>query len=202
MPNGVTGSSTTNNIIVNYSATATNGNISIKAHNTCGNSNAITLSITVKPSPATPVITQNGNNLVSNASVGNQWYNLGSGLINNATSNIYSPQISGKYFTIVSSNGCSSDSSNIIYYNNLSVLEANYNKTIRLYPNPVKDNLTIESPTNANQKLEIINLLGQTMYTYYIYSKATIDVSSFPKGVYLIKINTPNGVVVKKFVKE
>ena len=139
---------------------------------------------------------------MSNASVGNQWYNLGSGLINNATSNIYSPQISGKYFTIVSSNGCSSDSSNIIYYNNLSVLEANYNKTIRLYPNPVKDNLTIESPTNANQKLEIINLLGQTMYTYYIYSKATIDVSSFPKGVYLIKINTPNGVVVKKFVKE
>ena len=73
---------------------------------------------------------------------------------------------------------------------------------LKVYPNPTSTTLTIETNSNTKQNLEIVNLLGQTMYTYNIYSKATVDVSAFPKGIYLIKLNTDKGTVVKKFVKE
>ena len=74
----------------------------------------------------------------------------------------------------------------------------NYN----IYPNPTSSTLTIETNSNTKQNLEIVNLLGQTMYTYYIYSKATVDVSAFPKGIYILKLNTDKGIVVKKVVKD
>ena len=73
---------------------------------------------------------------------------------------------------------------------------------LEIYPNPTSSTLTIETNSNTKQNLEIVNLLGQTMYTFNIYSKATVDVSAFAKGIYLIKLNTDKGIVVKRFVKE
>ena len=91
----------------------------------------------------------------------------------------------------------------IANFNSLQGIEVNFpNKVLSIYPNPTSSTLTIETNSNTKQNLEIVNLLGQTMYTYYIYSKATVDVSALPKGIYLIKLNTDKGIVVKKFVKE
>ena len=55
---------------------------------------------------------------------------------------------------------------------------------------------------NTQQKIEISNLMGQTIYTYYIYNKATINTSAFAKGVYILKLNSDKETVVRKIVKE
>ena len=89
---------------------------------------------------------------------------------------------------------------NFIY--TLGVNNYSVQSDIEIYPNPTSSTLTIETNSNTKQNLEIVNLLGQTMYTYYIYSKATVDVSAFPKGIYILKLNTDKGIVVKKFVKD
>ena len=47
LPTGATGTSTTNSITVNYSTTASSGNITVKGHNTCGDGVASNLAITV-----------------------------------------------------------------------------------------------------------------------------------------------------------
>ena len=73
---------------------------------------------------------------------------------------------------------------------------------IRVYPNPSKDNLTIETNINTEQRIEIINLFGQTVYTTYINKKATINTSAFAKGVYILKLSSDKETVVRKFVKE
>ena len=79
-----------------------------------------------------------------------------------------------------------------------SVLDNN----IKIYPNPTKDNLTIETNSNTEQRLEIINLIGQTVYTIYINKKATINTSAFANGVYILKLSSDKETVVRKFVKE
>ena len=73
---------------------------------------------------------------------------------------------------------------------------------IKVYPNPTKDNLTIETNSNKEQRLEITNLIGQTVYTIYINKKATINTSAFANGVYILKLSSDKETVVRKFVKE
>jgi len=73
---------------------------------------------------------------------------------------------------------------------------------ISIYPNPTRDNLTIETNSNTNQRLEIVNLIGHTIYTNSINKTITINTSAFLSGVYIIKLYTDKETVVKKFVKE
>ncbi len=63
LPNGASGTSTTNNITVNYSNTAPSGNITVKGQNSCGLGTASTLAITVNPLPET------AGNISGNATV-------------------------------------------------------------------------------------------------------------------------------------
>jgi hypothetical protein len=51
LPSGVTGTSTTNSITVNYGVTAVSGDITVKGNNTCGDGTESTLAITVNPLP-------------------------------------------------------------------------------------------------------------------------------------------------------
>ena len=82
--------------------------------------------------------------------------------------------------------------------------EIQYIKTevISLYPNPTNDNLTIETNINTEQKLEIVNLIGQTVYTSYINNRANINTSAFAKGVYILKLSSDKETVIRKFVKQ
>jgi len=89
-------------------------------------------------------------------------------------------------------------------YTTTGITEIQYAKQeeIRVYPNPTKDNLTLETNSNTEQKLEILNLIGQTVYTIYINKKAIINTSAFAKGVYVLKLSSDKETVVRKFVKE
>jgi len=51
LPNGASGTSTTNSITVNYGTTATSGNITVKGNNSCGNGSIGTKAITVNTIP-------------------------------------------------------------------------------------------------------------------------------------------------------
>lgn len=87
--------------------------------------------------------------------------------------------------------------------NNLSAISEQYKSfQFSLYPNPAKDNLTIEVNTNTEQRLEIVNLIGQTIFTSIINKKVTVNTSVFPIGVYILKLYTDKETVVRKFVKE
>ena len=202
LPTGATGSSTTNSINVNYGASAVSGNIKVKGHNTCGDGLDSLLAVTVNPKPAKPVVTQTANTLHSSAASGNQWYNVASGILTGSTAQTYNPTSNGYYYVIVTLLGCSSDSSNHYYYTNVGIGENENNNVIKVYPNPVKEILTIETSYNKEQRLEIVNLIGQTVYTSYINKKAVINTSGFPSGIYILKLSSDKETVIRKFVKE
>lgn len=76
------------------------------------------------------------------------------------------------------------------------------NNDIKIYPNPVKNVLKIKSKGNLNiSNLRLVDILGKTVYA----SKTLhdIDVSTFAKGLYILKIDSKeNGVLSKKVIIE
>src|SRR6185436_11623040 len=101
------------------------------------------ISVTVNAIPPTPTITQVGNALQSSTATGNQWY-LGGLLIAGATGQNYTPVSSGNYTVQVTVNNCTSASSatfNFIITGlpNIAV----FGNAVIVFPNPVKDKLTI-----------------------------------------------------------
>ncbi|SNR15434.1 InlB B-repeat-containing protein [Tenacibaculum jejuense] len=83
-----------------------------------------------------------------------------------------------------------------------SINDEEFNNQIVLYPNPVRDYLTIRSKDFSDiQKVTVVNSIGKEIIT----TKKTndIDVTTLAKGLYLIKIKaTNNRVAIKKFIKE
>ena len=74
-------------------------------------------------------------------------------------------------------------------------------KSIKLYPNPVKDIVEIKSGDIQINSISFFNLLGKE-----ILKKTTdgsgIDVSGLNSGIYICKITTEKGTVSKKILKE
>jgi uncharacterized repeat protein (TIGR02543 family) len=74
--------------------------------------------------------------------------------------------------------------------------------TTNIYPNPAKDELRIESNGLTITKLEIVDLSGKTIVNLKSEIVNSINVSALPQGVYFVKMETDNGIVTRKFVKE
>jgi hypothetical protein len=73
---------------------------------------------------------------------------------------------------------------------------------INLYPNPAKRELVIETNNSGKIDAEIINLLGQKVFSFIVEKKTTIDISTLAKGVYFIKMSSENALFTKIFVKQ
>jgi uncharacterized delta-60 repeat protein len=75
-------------------------------------------------------------------------------------------------------------------------------KNLKLYPNPIKDKLTISNSSNID-KIEIYNLLGQKIFeNNFTTNEINIDFTNYKLGVYLIKIFYEGKVQTTKTVKE
>jgi len=76
-------------------------------------------------------------------------------------------------------------------------------RLIEIYPNPTNGILTITIDNPQGTKLEIYNLQGKMMYKKDMESiHETIDLSAYPKGMYLVKVNENGNVKVGKVVLE
>lgn len=73
---------------------------------------------------------------------------------------------------------------------------------IKIYPNPVADNFFIESEVHI-QTLRIYNIEGKLMKELAAVSlEEGIDISSFSNGVYFLEMESAEGILYKKLVKE
>jgi len=80
---------------------------------------------------------------------------------------------------------------------------ADNNKIISIYPNPVKSKLNIEyAGTNDAINLEIINSIGQIVYRAIFTGKTIVDTETFVDGIYVLKFKTGESVSFKKFIKK
>lgn len=71
-----------------------------------------------------------------------------------------------------------------------------------IYPNPAQSQLTLQTNTTEQVSVELIDLQGRVVKRDDVWSKKSMDVSTLSNGVYQVKFTSPQGVVVKRFLKE
>ena len=88
----------------------------------------------------------------------------------------------------------------------MGTTDVNLDDVIALYPNPVIDNLNIQTTkTLKNAQVKVFNQMGQIVYMNEFDSlknKQNINLSSFPSGTYMIYIKSDEGVITKKIIKK
>jgi uncharacterized delta-60 repeat protein len=86
----------------------------------------------------------------------------------------------------------------------LSVNQQDVSGLVKLYPNPTRNLLTIDTPNNfVLDKVEVYNNLGQlVLESANITQGGSLDVSAFQSGVYFIKLDVAGQQVTRKFLKE
>lgn len=81
----------------------------------------------------------------------------------------------------------------------------NYNLTsdnAKIFPNPVNDILNVKlSNTNQLQSIQVVDLNGRIILNIDRPSN-TIDMSSLQSGLYILNIDTSNGNITKRFIKQ
>ncbi len=84
-----------------------------------------------------------------------------------------------------------------------SVSNVNIQPKIVLFPNPLKDRLTLRVPLdNVDVKVTIFNLLGQKINSFLQSEKEkTYDFTSFNKGTYILKVESEKRVSLHKIIK-
>jgi hypothetical protein len=70
-----------------------------------------------------------------------------------------------------------------------------------VYPNPAKDKVNVTSNVAMNH-ISVMNYVGQVVYTSTLSGERAVELntSSYEAGVYVVQINTENGLVTKRVV--
>ncbi|MDR0795107.1 MAG: T9SS type A sorting domain-containing protein [Tannerella sp.] len=82
-----------------------------------------------------------------------------------------------------------------------SIIANEISNSVKIFPNPAKEELRIESEELQINGIEIVDLSSKTIYKSNT-STNRINVSMILQGIYFLKLETDKGIVTKKFVKE
>jgi hypothetical protein len=75
-------------------------------------------------------------------------------------------------------------------------------EVLNIYPNPAYRQLTIQATTTSKAEYFIYDASGRLLQTGGFVQSKTIDLGGLAEGVYLIRVETEDGVVSRKFVKQ
>lgn len=128
-----------------------------------------------------------------------QWL-LNGNPINNSTGEINADSLHGYYSVVATStNGCVLESNELFCFNNTSIDEQDKD-VLKIYPNPVNDQLFIKTEERFN-RYSIFSILGEMVQSGTIRENPSLDVSNLDGGLYVIRLNGESGEAVRRFVK-
>ncbi|MEN8928125.1 MAG: T9SS type A sorting domain-containing protein [Flavobacteriales bacterium] len=110
---------------------------------------------------------------------------------------------SGSFKVAVTVNGCSDTSSCYTLIKSYAGIEENKIASLKVYPSPATDLLTIETDDTQLSTLVIMDASGKIIFTTSPRNRmANLDISQLPSGIYLLQINTERATEVKRFIKQ
>lgn len=84
---------------------------------------------------------------------------------------------------------------------NTGVKELRGTKAISLYPNPVKDQVTIKFPTKSPISVDIYNILGVKVKSFTHDGDTEVSLTGLQNGVYFIRFTEEGKSYTKQFMK-
>lgn len=158
----------------------------------------------VFPYPDAPEITIYENNLISNICCGNQWYKDGV-IIPGATGQAYAVTENGLYFDIVTINGCSSDTSEVI--DMIVGIDEHKLQGISVWPNPAGDHVWITFPANEEHDYSILLITPdgrlvkkEVAEPGSVLASVHCDLTGIKPGLYIIMIYTSHDIFTYKLI--
>ena len=174
-------------------------NVIVTDLNGCIGSNS---AIVNEPNPLLINVWIDGSNIIATSGFTSyQWYDNNNDPINGANDSIFTPSSIGVYYvTVTDTNACSADSYYIEY--TISTIE-DYTLNINIFPNPTNGNITINSLYGI-KTIKLYNSIGNELYSVNnkenSITETKIDLSTFAKGVYFIKININNQIINQRII--
>ncbi|MFN5090516.1 MAG: T9SS type A sorting domain-containing protein [Bacteroidota bacterium] len=166
------------------------------------------LVVTVNQNPVKPSITRDvNNNLVSSATLGNQWYIDTTAVITGQTVQSYKPTIAGYYAVKVTSNNCRSPFSDRYYYLVTALENFTNGQFIHLYPNPATNDLMVNFnlPGQSQLSITMVDPSGKIVISNIKMSKGSrLDISELKSGMYFVQVFGKNNQLLftDKLIKE
>lgn len=160
--------------------------------------------VTVEVTPlADASITVEGNVLISNSDIGNQWH-LNGVAIPGATSKNFTATESGVYKLVVSNGNCTTETEK--EYSVTGDIEIAGSKGLLLYPNPSNGAVYVEVATTNPVSVRITNQLGAQVAASELKQegetrKGQLDITGHAAGLYLVIIKSGENTVTRKILK-
>jgi hypothetical protein len=202
---GIVSGAATASIVVDFSGTATSGNVRVSGTTNCGTVLSENYPVTVNPIPATPTFVVQKHTAISNTDLGNQWYLNGVAATTNGNDRQFTAANGGTVALLTSLKGCQSalTSSVVITTMQVNTLE------LDVYPNPNQGQfeLRIEFGKQGDFTIDIYNEQSQLLYRkekvyvdkLYI---APIDLIGVTSGTYYVRVyNSDASQSVKVMVR-
>jgi hypothetical protein len=97
-------------------------------------------------------------------------------------------------------NGCSANATVTVKAGTASIAALAISN-LSVYPNPVKESLTVKFDSKSAATVELVNVAGQVIDSK-VSSDVTFNTSSLVSGVYFVNIKVAEGVFTQKVIKE
>jgi hypothetical protein len=141
------------------------------------------------------------------------WYSAATGGTSLGTGTSFttpSLTVTTTYYVDATDNGCTTAArtavtATIDCSTGINSIYSSYN--FKVYPNPTNGmiEISINEPIDCNYKIELLDNLGNLLKTILLHENENttqIDLSEYPAGLYLIKIDTNKGISQCKIIKE
>jgi hypothetical protein len=153
------------------------------------------IGVSVGSGPARPVVSQAGDELVSSAAQGNQWFTDRKDPIPGAANVRLRPAQAGQYYVVTSAGGCTSLPSDLFTYVVTALDPAPTNPTtFSVYPNPATDRVRIDwsgATATPMARLRLYSPAGHLLRDIARTGPVTeLSLTGLPTGVYLLSAQT------------
>lgn len=165
-----------------------------------------TVTVTLNVLPAINTMTTVGGETITASLSGAtyQWLDCdnGNAPISGATNQTFTATTNGDYAVEITDNGCTEVSS-CVTIASTSIATADFNAQISVYPNPTNGLFQLALPeTLFGNTLVLTNTTGQVIETRVVNSTLVdYDFRNLSNGIYFIQVETENGLISKKIIK-
>jgi hypothetical protein len=171
--------------------------------NAAGCDSSITINLTIVH--VDTAVSQSGITLTANASNATyQWVDCNNNYapISGATSQAFTPSANGNYAVIIDQNSCI-DTSMCYAVTGVGIQENTKKAEFLLVPNPTDGQLTIVMAEKSNDvAISLFSIAGQELQVIRTQGSKLIrlDLSTYPKGIYLLQMRSGNYTSVEKLI--
>ncbi len=178
------------------------GTYTLNTINHCGTSSSNSIQVNAHPLPPLPVISASNDTLFTTGGFSYIWY-LNGNVIPGAVDSFLVVNTSGQYEVGITNIDSCSSLSNPYNYISTGMNGGIGGSGIRLFPNPVRDLLSLQLAERGEYVIEILSAEGKKVSGPHLFSGSGIQImlpASLESGIYFIRIQNEFTSLTQRFV--